>query len=286
MLSLLNEPWAIRPDYAKRVASLVVAEWFAAAGGQQSAGPGSPVITTGDQIAVMRLFGTMTQHGTFWGGPGMEAFGRAAEQLVRDPSVAAIVVEINSPGGTVAGTEELAAKMAGLRGTKPIMGHVNSQMASAALWVGSSLDWLSASPGAEAGSLGVLMIHEDWSKALESQGVKVTMLATPAAKVEGNPFEPLTEDARAYFEAQNKTVYDKFVKAVAGYRNLSQTHVREKFGGGRMLLAEDALKVGMIDRIETLDALVGRLKKRRKPPAGYAASQVAALALLEAEAGV
>jgi ClpP class serine protease len=89
-------------------------------------------------------------------------------------------------------------------------------------------------------------------------GITVTVMRTPAHKAETGPYEPLSEDAAEYLQGQLDTFYRMFVDSVARGRGVSAATVRETFGGGRMVLAAEAVRLGMADRIGTLDSVLGR----------------------------
>jgi ClpP class serine protease len=104
----------------------------------------------------------------------------------------------------------------------------------------------------------VFTVHEDISKALENEGVKVSMISAGKFKTEGNPYEPLSEEARAAIHESVNDGYEKFVNAIARNRNVKAADVRYGFGEGRVVSAEQAVSLGMADRVGTLDETVSR----------------------------
>ena len=197
----------------------------------------------------MRLFGV---------GTSTEAIGRAFDQAVADPAVKAVVLDIDSPGGEVAGTPELADQIFAARGRKPIVAVANAFMASGAYYLGSQADELVATPSAQVGSIGVWMAHADESKLLEALGVTVTLVSAGEHKVDGNPFEPLSDAARANMQARVDEAYELFVGAVARGRGVPLDRVRSGYGRGAVLAATAALAQGMVDRIEPLEVTMRR----------------------------
>ena len=170
---------------------------------------------------------------------------------------------MDSPGGSVDGLPEMAAELRAARGgTKPIVAVANTLAASAAYWLASSVDELVVTPSGQVGSIGVLAVHEEFSRQNDAQGVTVTLFSSDPRKVEGNEWEPLTEEARATIQSQIDAFYAMFTKDVARGRNVTAGKVAADFGGGRVLLASEALKAGMVDRVDTLDATVRRLSAR------------------------
>jgi ClpP class serine protease len=111
------------------------------------------------------------------------------------------------------------------------------------------------------------MAHQDLSEALKLEGVGVTLISAGKYKTEASPFEPLTEEARAALQKTVNAYYDAFVSAVSKGRDVRASEVRGGFGEGRMVVAKEAVALGMADRIETLDETIDRLARggfRRK----------------------
>ena len=197
------------------------------------------------------------------GGTSVERFQVMFRAALNSEGIAAILLDVDSPGGTIPGVMEMAAEVLAARGKKPIIAHANSIMASAAYWLASAADQIVATPSGLVGSIGVFTVHEDLSKLLEQEGVKVSLISAGKFKTEGNPFEPLTDEGRAFLQGRVDEAYDQFVKAVAKGRSVAPTDVRKGFGEGRALPAKDALAAGLIDKIGTFDETVARLLPRK-----------------------
>jgi ClpP class serine protease len=123
------------------------------------------------------------------------------------------------------------------------------------------------------GSIGVFAVHRDISVGLEKEGIKVSIIKEGRFKMEGNPYEPLTEEARAAIQESVSEAYDMFVKAVARNRGVKAAAVRNGFGEGRMVSAQKAVDLGMADRVSTLNETVERLFGT-KLPAGTMKAEV------------
>ncbi|WP_291208995.1 S49 family peptidase [Hyphomonas sp.] len=187
-----------------------------------------------------------------------EALSSLFQASLRDDQIKAIVFDIDSPGGAVSGTDELSAMIFNARGTKPIVAHVNATAASAAYWIASAADEVVVTPSGSVGSIGVFGVHEDISAKLEKDGVRKTIIKAGKFKASGNPYGPLDEETAARMQARVDQGYDMFVRAVARNRGKPLTAVRDGFGEGDMVLAEQALSEGMVDRIATLDETLQR----------------------------
>jgi len=114
-------------------------------------------------------------------------------------------------------------------------------------------------PGGDVGSVGVYIMHVDHSKALEAEGVKVTMVHAGKHKVEMAPYSPLSDEAKAELQTRVDAIEGKFHAALRRNRDTSLDDVRSNYGQGRVVSAERALQLGMIDRVMTFDALMNKL---------------------------
>lgn len=272
--AVLETPWAILPHTLAVVMEIaarhargerLTAEEVAA---RTNGRPGRPGKIEGD-IAVLPLSGVIVPRANLMtdvsGATSAERFGEAFRQLLADAQIGAIVIDVDSPGGAVLGIEELATTIYNARGQKLILAVANHLAASAAYWIASAADELIVTPSAEVGSIGVFAAHEDFSQALEKAGVKTTLISAGKFKVEGNPYEPLGNEARAAIQGRVDDYYDMFVRTVARQRGVTADEVRNGFGEGRVVGAKQALRLGMADRIETLEETLERLARRAKP---------------------
>jgi signal peptide peptidase SppA len=196
-----------------------------------------------------------------------ELLSAAFRKMLVDERVSAIVLDIDSPGGSVYGVSELADEIYASRGQKRIVASVNSLAASAAYWIASAADEVVITPGGEAGSIGVWGAHVDASKYWEKEGLKWTLVSAGKYKVEGNEFGPLDDEARAFQQKRVDEYYDMFVKAVARNRRDTQTAVRNGYGEGRILGAEGAVKANLADRVGSFDQVLAELRRSATSPA-------------------
>jgi signal peptide peptidase SppA len=206
-------------------------------------------------------------------GTSAEALQQTFHAMVESPEIGAIVLDIDSPGGSSAGIAELADEIFAAREKKTIVAVANSLAASAAYWLGSQAHEFVVTPSGFVGSIGVFTYHDDFSGHLEQMGIKRTWIHAGRYKVEGNPTEPLGDDARTYEQQIVDAVYDAFTAAVARGRRVSKSAARgEAFGEGRILTAGAALEAGLVDRIETLQQTLDRLASRHAAAAKSKAS--------------
>ena len=283
LAALLGQCWALDALVMERLTSVILrwsagdrltAEQVAAAvgGAPQAAEQRRNSAASGaGGVAVIPLYGVMAHRAHMVqkvsgpGGTSTELFGRALSAALADPAVAAVLIDVDSPGGSVHGTQELADRILAARGQgKPIVAIANATAASAAYWVASAADEVVATPSALVGSIGVITAHEDKSAKLAAEGIKMTFVHAGRYKAEGNSTEPLTDEGRAYAQAMVDQFYGVMVKSIARGRGVAPEIVRSRFGEGRTLTAADALAAGMIDRIETLDETIARLQNPRR----------------------
>jgi signal peptide peptidase SppA len=218
----------------------------------------------GGDIVSLPLFGMIDAHPSwlldFMGGTSSIEFGQAFDRVMAMPSVSTIVLEVNSPGGSIAGTPELADKIYNARGRgKQIVAHVNTFAASAAYWIASQADRVIVTPSGDVGSIGVYILLRDLTGALDQAGVKTTIIRQPAGKIAANPYEALPDSARAEIQASVDATYNDFLKAVARGRGVSVARVAQDFGQGSMVDARDALRKGMVDSVQSFDGAIASI---------------------------
>lgn len=248
-----------------------------------------PKANTPGVVAVVNIMGTVMPRANmmseFSGGVSAEEIGHRLRELDTNPDVKAIVLNVDSPGGSVVGVAELAATIFNLK--KYVVAVANGDAASAAYWLASQADELVVTPSGEVGSIGVVMVHMDATLAYEDAGYKPTILRVPEHKYEGSDMEPLAASTHEYWQAQMDQFYDMFTTAVSKGRGVARSVVRgDSWGKGRMLLAKQAVAVGMADRISTLQEVIeglgGNLTMQPRRQARAEAMQ-AAEAEIEAE---
>lgn len=236
-------------------------------------------------VRVIPMYGLITQRASlmsaFSGGTSVDELRGALRDALADPDTAAIVVDIDSPGGSVDGVPELAEEIRRSRGTKPIVGVSNTLTASAAYWIAAQFDEIIASPSAEVGSIGVYALHQDLSRAYDAAGITPSLISAGKYKVEANEFAPLDDEARGQLQSQVDAFYRMFVADVAKGRGVSTSVVGDSYGQGRTLLAREAKAAGMVDGIATLEQTVQRFQPRRRgaiaPSAEYLLPEAFAL---------
>jgi signal peptide peptidase SppA len=211
------------------------------------------------------------------GGVSTQKLTMQFRAALADPTIKVIVFDFDSPGGGVEGVPELAEEIFKSRDKKKTVAVVNSLCASAAYWLASAAEELVITPSGQAGSIGVFAAHEDFSAALDKAGVKVSLISAGKYKTEGNPYEPLSLEAKQALQEKVDAFYSMFVKAVSKGRGVSQAAVRDGFGQGRLLIADQCIKERMADSIGTLDDTLARVAPGAAPKRMSAAAAQASI---------
>ena len=172
-------------------------------------------------------------------------------RALADPSVRTIDLVIDSPGGSVLGLPETADAIHEANRVKPVRAFVTGIAASAGYWLASQAGTITLTPSGEVGSVGVLDLHADISKALENAGVKLTAVTAGEHKVERAPFTPLSDDAKAHMQRGVDEWYGDFLTAIRRGRGL-RAPANSNFGAGRMLSSREALREGLVDFVGAL----------------------------------
>lgn len=261
----LTGKWAIRREAIPGLLGTIRADILSTVVTLE-AGPYAMDVRTSGPVAVIRIAGTITYRDSGWAswfGTTVERIKHQFRAALADDSITAIVFDVDSPGGVIDGVPELAAEIFKSRGRKPIIAVSNTVMCSAAYWIACQADEIVVSPSSESGSIGVWTMHADVSKMLDMMGIDVTVIFAGEHKVDGHPWAPLSDEVRADIQKSVDDAHTEFLTAVAKARGTSASDVRKTYGQGRVYSAKDAVKIGLADRIATLDDVLTKLAGRR-----------------------
>lgn len=195
---------------------------------------------------------------------------RQLDQFSRRGDIEAIVLRIDSPGGTVAASQEIYTKVRKLseEGAKPIIASLGALAASGAYYIALGADSIMAGPGSATGSIGVIMDYPVASELMEKIGVQVEVIKSSSLKDAGSPFREPTEYDRQSFQRVVDDLYEQFLEAVQLERGLPLEQI-SKWATGEVFSGRQALKLGMIDLLgdyEDALELAGSLTGNRKRP--------------------
>lgn len=228
-------------------------------------------------VAVVGIRGPIVRYDSWFtmlfGGTSCEWLGAQIRELASDEAVGAILLDVDSPGGTISGLPEVAATIRAAREAKPILTLVNDTDASAAYWLSAQADEIMSVAEGLTGSVGIYTEHWDYSGLLEAEGIAHEYIQAGRFKTEGNEFGPLTDDARAHMQALVDDGYGLFLADVAKGRGITVKQVREGYGEGRVFAAREALSMGLIDRVGSFSDAMTRAS----------AGKVARRAIVDAE---
>lgn len=219
-------------------------------------------------IAIIGMEGVLAKRMNLFmaisGGSSTELLMRDYRAAMEDRDVRGILLDVDSPGGTVDGTEALAELVYESRGEKPVVAFANGLMASAAYWIGSASDMVITEETGEVGSIGVYQMHYDYSKADEKAGVKRTLIKAGKYKAAGNDAEPLSREMMDYLEEGVDYIYSLFVESVARYRGANVETVLEDMADGRIFIGRQAMEAGLVDRIGSFEAAMDAVRDMAK----------------------
>jgi signal peptide peptidase SppA len=285
--SFQDQLWAILPGKLEEITALV--EKFlsgdrpefpeAALRRTAPGGEEPPYQMMGQGVAMLPVMGTLGKRMNLFsqmsGGTSYDKIGQALKAALADPNVAAILLNIDSPGGTVDGAKTLADQIYAARQQKPIVAHSDGQMASAAYWLGSAADQLMISDTAMVGSIGVAGTHFDRSGQDAQAGIKRTIIASGKYKRIASDAEPLSPAGQDYLQQISDTYYNLFLQDIGRHRGLNAERVHAQMADGRTFIGQQALDAGLVDKIGTLEAAaalaadMAQVKKMGKPQGGF-----------------
>lgn len=231
-------------------------------------------------ITVVDVSGLLTEDHGWWGSTYQE-IRSSIQAALDDDQCRAILLRINSPGGETNQAFETAAFIADASKKKPIWAVADVSCYSAAYLLASQCSKVVASPKTGGiGSIGVYGAHADYSKALDKAGIQVTLISAGKGKTNGNPYEPLSEEARDVFQAEVDRLYDMFVAAVARGRGLSEKAVLD-MGAVLQHGGKNAIASGLADAAATFEETLGQMISSVSTAAASAAAKMKGVSMEE-----
>lgn len=272
--------WALLPDLAEETLRELARE---AGTAENPATPQSLSHTQGNisdnapysienGVAIISVNGPIDRKAriSFWTGlpytAGQNFIHAAIESALADREARAILLSIDSPGGVVSGTKELADYIAGIREQKPIAAYADGLCASAAYWLASATGTIYAPVTAQVGSIGVIAVLTDWSKAADKAGISRSVIYSGKWKAAGSPDKPLTDEEREIFQERLAALHEIFISDVARNLNLSLLQMPQPaWAEGQTFLGREALELGLVsklvqDRAEAVSSLAAKIQ--------------------------
>ena len=260
---VFNKPLMVTQDYAETIAVVLSDRLNLDVEGLQikSDAKDQRVATTNKGVAVIPVVGSMSHRAT-----GIEAMSgmtsystlqRQFEAAFNDPNVGSILMDIDSPGGSVAGAFDFRDYLMSKKGTKPVYALARDAMCSAAYLIGSTADKVYATQTARVGSIGVVAMHTDASGKMEKEGLKPTFISAGKFKTAGNPYEKLEGEKLKYLQDSVDESYDMFINAVAEARGIDKKVIRDT--EARVYGGKKAVEIGLADGIRTYESVIAEM---------------------------
>jgi protease IV len=220
-----------------------------------------------DKVLLIDLAGVLAEEPliTLEAKPQVPLLARVREELEKgaeDDRVKALILRINSPGGTVTASDILYHEVTRFKAKRkiPVVASILDVGASGGYYVALAADRIVAHPTTVTGSIGVLMLTVNSSGLLEKIGVSASYVTSGPRKDMGSPFRALTPEERAIFQDVIDKLYGRFVGLVARERRIDEARVRQ-FADGRIYTADQALELGLVDRIGYLEDAIAMARE-------------------------
>ena len=234
--------------------------------GYQAAEPetqGSRLFTRQGSVGVVSISGSLT-NGDRGYSSYVTTYNEIRDAMIQasaDPQVKTIVLDVKSGGGSVQGlsdTADLVRKVDSK--VKPVHAFTDSCACSAAYWLAASARKVHASNMAETGSIGVLAVHQEYTKLLADIGITPTVIRSGEYKALGHSMETLSPKAEATIQGQVDHMAGIFDNYIADRRGMTVDTFKKKAGEGRVFVGQQGVDAGLVDSITTFDALVSKLE--------------------------
>jgi len=269
IFDILTSPWAIVPDKLQEIQEIYATHLrgekidikaVEAMIGKPLNNEREPYQIIND-VAVIPIHGIIAKRMNLFsqisGGVSTQILAGDIKDAIADPAIKGLLLDVDSPGGTVDGTEELAQVIFKAREEKPIVTYTDGMMASAALWIGSAAHKAYISGDTvSVGSIGVVASHVDYSEMEKREGVKTTEIYAGKFKRIASQYEPLSPEGRASIQESVDYIYSVFVETVAKHRGVSTETVLSDMAEGRQFIGRQAITAGLVDGVSTFDRLI------------------------------
>jgi signal peptide peptidase SppA len=271
MLPLDSRLWCITDDAFAQVCEVIRSFNLAAASTLSLRRSASMEVI--NEVAIIDVRGVLMKYPSIlqliFGGSSTLAIQAAVESAARSDQVRAILLMIDSPGGQAAGIAELADAVFAARSRKPVVAQISGLAASAAYWVASQASSVYSQRMDLVGSIGTRMLVMDLSKLYEREGIEPVVIKSGEYKAVGLAGSKVTERHKSYLQTLVDSIQQEFSLAVGLGRGMAPAKVRE-LADGRVHIARDALRLGLVDAIQTeqqtLAELLARFRTSPKKP--------------------
>lgn len=262
-----RQPWVITAEKHRAIMDVLdarIAGDFKALNYDESDGPEDDgdrdqyreFQTATGTIAVIPVHGILGKHLSSMemacGGCSLDTLQSQLKTALNSPRISKVLLDINSPGGTVTGTPETARLIASVAAVKPVWAFTDADCCSGAMWLASQCTRVYSTESAELGSVGVRMVLLDYTKQLEEEGVKVNAISSGKYKLLGASFKPLTDEERDMLQTESDRIHAQFQQAVNAVREVSLANLQ-----GQIYRGEEAAGIGLTDgTVQDLDEVL------------------------------
>lgn len=223
----------------------------------------NPYKVTKGGVAIISVVGSLVNRGAWVGASsGLVSYEGIKHQLkhaAANPAVKSIILDLQSPGGEAVGAFELAAMVREVAAEKRVVAVVNGMAASAAYALASGASEIVTGETGVSGSIGVVLLHADFSRQLANEGISPTLIFAGDHKVDANPFEPLPEAVRQDLQSEVNAFYEQFVSTVAKGRGKRLTAAMARKTQARTFVGAEAVELGLADRLGSFESVLADL---------------------------
>lgn len=247
-------------------ASRFAGEWPQSEDSSNGRRRSEPFRLTSTGVGVVTVTGTLINRGAWVGShSGLTSYEGIKHQLARaaaDSRVKSIILDLDTPGGEAAGAFEAASAVRAAAQRKPVIAVANGMAASAGYALASGATKIISAPSGVAGSIGTVLIHLDYSRALDDEGITPTLIVAGRHKADGNAVEPLTDETLATLRREVDKYYELFVETVAQGRGRATPASIARGTEGRVYIGRDAVDARLADDVGTFEEVLGDLGRR------------------------
>jgi ClpP class serine protease len=255
------ELWAIAPEALQQIIAIAQGygnvDALAAKLGQPLTT--SRTVTVRDGVAIVPVIGPLFRYANMFteisGATSIQQLALDFQAAVDDPSVNAIILEIDSPGGQVSGISEFAAQIRQASAFKPVKAYVSDLAASAGYWLASAADSIIVNNTARLGSIGVVM-----QTTIDEADNSIKFISSQSPNKQA---DPSSDSGKLQYQKMVNDLAEVFINTVADYRGVTREEVIANFGMGGVMIAEEAINAGMADSFGSLEFLISALSNGR-----------------------
>jgi signal peptide peptidase SppA len=218
--------------------------------------------TERDGVAILPVTGPLFRYANIFtsisGATSYELIAKDFRTALDNPQIKAIILDIDSPGGEVNGVSELSSMIYEARGKKPILAYASGDAASGAYWIASAADEIIVSETSALGSIGVVGMYRADDE--NNKTIEIVSSQSPHKRLDVS-----SDEGRLRLQTRIDSMADVFIRSIARHRNIDASRVLSDYGGGDVMIGQQAVRAGLADRIGSLDNLIQELSATKAP---------------------